>query len=105
MARSPDVAIIGAGIVGLALALEIVRRFPGVSLVVLEKESRVANHQTGHNSGVVHSGIYYKPGSLKSRLCVQGSKELLDFCREHDVPFEQCGKVIVATAAEEFLRL
>ncbi len=87
MTRGADVAVIGAGIVGLAVALEILKRFPDVSLVVLEKESCIACHQTGHNSGVVHSGIYYKPGSLKSRLCVQGSEELLEFCREHDVPF------------------
>jgi L-2-hydroxyglutarate oxidase len=105
MTPSADVTVIGAGIVGLSIALEILKRFPEVSLVILEKESRIAFHQTGHNSGVVHSGIYYKPGSLKSRLCVQGSAELLDFCREHDVPIEKCGKVIVATSTDEIPRL
>ena len=77
--------------------MELRSRFPQLRLVVLEKESSVAFHQTGHNSGVIHSGIYYRPGSLKARLCVQGSAEMIRFCRSHDIPHEICGKVIVAT--------
>jgi L-2-hydroxyglutarate oxidase len=100
-----DVAIVGAGIVGLATGLEFTRRFPGASLAVLEKESVVATHQTGHNSGVIHSGIYYKPGSLKAKLCVEGSAELIQFCSENGVPYEICGKVIVATAESELPQL
>jgi L-2-hydroxyglutarate oxidase LhgO len=100
-----DVAIIGAGIVGLATALELTNRFPGISLAVIEKETTVASHQTRHNSGVIHSGIYYKPGSLKARLCVEGARELLLFCQEYAVPYEICGKVIVATDEKELPRL
>ncbi len=95
------IIIIGGGIVGLAVALEITRRFPHLKLLVLEKEERVARHQSGHNSGVIHSGVYYKPGSLKARLCVSGAAAMLDFCREHGIPHNVCGKVIVATCAEE----
>jgi L-2-hydroxyglutarate oxidase len=98
-------AIIGAGIVGLAVALDLLERFPSASVAVLEKESRVADHQTGHNSGVVHSGIYYKPGSLKAQLCVEGAAMLLRFCESNDVPYQKCGKVIVATAQDELNRL
>jgi (S)-2-hydroxyglutarate dehydrogenase len=100
-----NVAIVGAGIVGLATALEFTRRFPEISLAVLEKEPVVAAHQTGHNSGVIHSGIYYKPGSLKSKLCVEGGAELVRFCQENGVPYEICGKVIVATAETELPQL
>lgn len=100
-----DVAIIGAGIVGLATALEIAGRFPDVRVAVLEKELSVAAHQTGHNSGVIHSGIYYKPGSLKARLCVEGAAALVAFCQEGGVPYEICGKVIVATSEAELPRL
>ncbi len=100
-----SVVIVGGGIVGLATAMELASRFPGLSLVVLEKEQTVAAHQTGHNSGVIHSGIYYKPGSLKARLCVEGVDALLRFCQEHGVPYEQCGKVIVATSQQEIARL
>jgi len=99
------VAIIGAGIVGLAIALEITSRFPGKSVVVLEKEPSIARHQTGHNSGVIHSGIYYKPGSLKARLCVEGAEMLMGFCKENGIPFEACGKLIVATSENEFPQL
>jgi L-2-hydroxyglutarate oxidase len=77
-----NVAIIGAGIVGLATGLELTSRFPGISLAVIDKESAVASHQSSHNSGVIHSGIYYKPGSLKAKLCVEGSQALLRFCQE-----------------------
>ena len=100
-----NIVIVGGGIVGLAAALEITRRFPWVRLLVLEKEDRVGRHQSGHNSGVIHSGVYYKPGSLKAKLCVTGAAAMVEFCREHSVPHQVCGKVIVATHAEEFARL
>jgi (S)-2-hydroxyglutarate dehydrogenase len=96
-----DVLIIGAGIVGLGVALEITRRFPRQRLLVLEKEGRIARHQSGHNSGVIHSGVYYKPGSLKARLCVRGAAAMVEFCHEHGIPHNVCGKVIVATRREE----
>ncbi len=95
-----DVAIIGGGIVGLATALELSRRAPG-RLVVLEAEPDVGRHQTGHNSGVIHSGLYYKPGSHKARNCTLGRAALLQFCAEHAIPFEQCGKVVVALEPRE----
>src|SRR4030088_1244707 len=79
-----DVVIVGGGIVGLAVALEITRRLPHLRLLLLEKEDRVARHQSGHNSGVIHSGVYYKPGSLKAKLCVEGAAAMVGFCREHD---------------------
>lgn len=100
-----DVAIIGAGIVGLATGLEFCTRFPGISLAVIDKEETIAAHQTSHNSGVIHSGIYYKPGSLKARLCVEGADEMVRFCRQYGIPLEICGKVIVATKEEEIPRL
>lgn len=100
-----DVLIIGGGVVGLGVALEITRRFPRKKLLVIEKEDRVARHQSGHNSGVIHSGVYYKPGSLKARLCVSGAAAMIEFCREHDIPHTVCGKVIVATQPEELPRL
>ena len=102
---SYDVVIIGGGVVGLAVGLEITRRFPRRRVLVLEKEDRVARHQSGHNSGVIHSGVYYKPGSLKARLCVAGAAAMIEFCREHAIPHQVCGKVIVATAEEEIPRL
>lgn len=100
-----DMAIIGAGILGLATAMELLSRFPALRLIVLEKEAAIARHQTGHNSGVIHSGIYYAPGSLKARLCVTGRAKLLAFCDAHAIPYDLCGKVIVATDAEELSRL
>jgi (S)-2-hydroxyglutarate dehydrogenase len=100
-----EIAVIGAGIVGLATALEFTRSYPASSLLVLEKEDRVAAHQTGHNSGVIHSGIYYKPGSDKARMCVQGSSEMVAFCREHALPHDICGKLIVATEQSELAGL
>src|SRR5450631_836928 len=105
MSSQVDVAIIGAGIVGLATGIELSSRFPGLSLAVIDKEAKVANHQTSHNSGVIHSGIYYKPGSLKARLCVEGVDALLGFCQEHGVPYDICGKVIVATSESELPQL
>src|SRR5215475_5963619 len=96
-----DVIIIGGGAVGLGVGLEITRRFPRLRLLVLEKEDRVARHQSGHNSGVIHSGVYYKPGSLKARTCVAGAAAMVEFCREHGIRHEVCGKVIVATSSDE----
>jgi len=100
-----DVIIVGGGIVGLAVALEVTERFPRLRLLLLEKEDRVGRHQSGHNSGVIHSGIYYKPGSLKAKLCVTGAAAMVQFCREHGIPHLVCGKVIVATHEDEFPRL
>src|SRR5580765_1008375 len=96
-----DLVIIGGGIVGLATALQTLRLRPGVRLAVLEKEQAIARHQTGHNSGVIHSGIYYKPGSLKAKNCVAGAARMVEFCREHSIPYDICGKVIVATDESE----
>lgn len=100
-----NVIIVGGGIVGLAVGLEITQRFPRLRLLLLEKEHRVGRHQSGHNSGVIHSGVYYKPGSLKAKLCVTGAAAMVEFCREHAIPHQVCGKVIVATHEEEFPRL
>ncbi len=100
-----DIVVIGGGIVGLATALQFGRAFPRLRLLLVEKEDRVARHQSGHNSGVIHSGIYYKPGSLKAKLCVEGAAAMAAFCREHAIPVEICGKIIVATTAEEIPRL
>ena len=96
-----DVIIVGGGIVGLATALQIKKKNPALRFLVLEKENELAKHQTGNNSGVIHSGIYYKPGSLKATNCFRGYRLLIDFCREHEVPFELCGKLIVATDEHE----
>src|SRR5271163_2722217 len=100
-----DIAVIGGGIVGLSFAMQVGERFPHLRVVVLEKEAGVARHQTGHNSGVIHSGVYYKPGSLKARLCVAGAREMVAFCSRHAIPYEICGKLIVATNADESARL
>ena len=105
MANSFDITIIGGGIVGLATALELTKRYPQRKLAILEKEDRLAAHQTGHNSGVIHSGIYYKPGSLKAQTCVAGAKAIIAFCQQHDIPYEVCGKVVVATSPAELPRL
>lgn len=101
----PDIAIVGGGIVGLATGMTLQHRHPELQITILEKEAGVARHQTGHNSGVVHSGIYYQPGSLKAELCVKGVGMLRAFCEEHGVPYDPVGKVIVATRAEELPRL
>ncbi|MGH2985115.1 MAG: FAD-dependent oxidoreductase, partial [Solirubrobacterales bacterium] len=100
-----DVAVIGAGIVGLAVGRELARRHDGLRVAVLEREPRIATHQTGHSSGVIHAGIYYRPGSLKARLCVAGARELYAYCDEHGIPATRTGKLIVATAREELDRL
>jgi len=102
---STDVAIVGGGIVGLATAYRLQQRFPGKSVIVLEKEREVAMHQTGHNSGVLHSGIYYKPGSLRAINCRQGKLAMQEFCEQEQIPFELCGKVIVATSTAELPQL
>ncbi|MFO7846182.1 MAG: L-2-hydroxyglutarate oxidase [Balneolaceae bacterium] len=103
--KTYDIAIIGAGIVGLSAAYKFTKAYPDLSIVVLEKEADVAHHQTGRNSGVIHSGIYYKPGSYKAKNCVDGRHQLVDFCETHGVEYEICGKVIVATTEEELPRL
>jgi L-2-hydroxyglutarate oxidase len=100
-----DIAIIGGGIVGLATARALHERAPGTRLVILEKERELAAHQSGHNSGVIHSGIYYKPGSYKARLCVEGKGLMYQFCEKHGIRVERCGKVIVATTEAELPRL
>jgi len=100
-----DVAVVGGGIVGLATARELLSRNPRRSVLVLEKERELAAHQSGHNSGVIHSGIYYRPGSLKARNCRRGVTKLVAFCDAHDVPYELCGKVVVASSEQERPRL
>ncbi len=100
-----DVVVVGAGIVGLATAYKLLQARPDIDIAIVDKEDRVAAHQTGHNSGVLHSGVYYRPGSLKARLCRQGKAELEEFAATHGVPVERCGKLIVATHAGEFDRL
>ena len=100
-----DLTIIGAGIVGLVTAMELVQRRPDLKIVVLDKESRVAGHQTGNNSGVIHAGLYYKPGSLKAQMAVEGARLMVEFCQEHSLPYELCGKVVVAMKEDELPRL
>jgi L-2-hydroxyglutarate oxidase len=105
MAFQYDLTIIGGGILGLASALKITAAHPNVRLLILEKEAALAQHQTGNNSGVIHSGLYYRPGSLKAKSCVSGRKELMAFCDANAVPYEICGKVVVATGEAELPRL
>jgi L-2-hydroxyglutarate oxidase len=105
MAPPYDLAIIGGGILGLATGLKILEAHPAARLLILEKEPELARHQTGHNSGVIHSGLYYKPGSLKAQGCVAGREALIAFCEQNSVPYEICGKVVVATAEQELPRL
>ncbi len=100
-----DLIVVGGGVVGIATARALLQRHAGLSLALLEKEPRLAAHQTSHNSGVIHSGLYYKPGSHKARTCVQGAAEMLEFCREHGVKHAVVGKVVVATTADELPRL
>ncbi|CAG5009146.1 L-2-hydroxyglutarate dehydrogenase [Dyadobacter sp. CECT 9275] len=96
-----DIVVIGGGIVGLATALRLKEQKPSLKLLLLEKENGVARHQTGHNSGVIHSGLYYKPGSLKATNCIRGYQMLIDFCNREGVPYDLCGKVVVATSEEQ----
>jgi (S)-2-hydroxyglutarate dehydrogenase len=105
MDSSYEIAIVGGGIVGMSFAMQAAAAFPRSRLIVLEKEAGLARHQTGHNSGVIHSGVYYKPGSLKAKLCVAGAREMIQFCSKNDIPYETCGKLIVATNAAEAARL
>lgn len=100
-----DIIIVGGGIVGLATAYKLSLKHPNKTILVLEKEKEVAAHQTGHNSGVIHSGIYYKPGSYKAKNCVDGRRELVQFAKEHNIPFDLCGKIIVATHESELAHM
>ncbi|MBI3333833.1 MAG: L-2-hydroxyglutarate oxidase [Candidatus Omnitrophica bacterium] len=100
-----DIAILGGGIIGLGTGLALLRRSPNLRVILLEKEKEIAAHQTGRNSGVIHSGVYYRPGSLKAKLCVEGARALIAFCREHRIRHELCGKLILATRPEEIPRL
>ncbi len=102
---SCDFAVVGAGIVGLAVARELARRHPRASVCVLEREREPAQHQTGHNSGVIHAGVYYRPGSLKAHLCVQGARELYAYCEQRAIAHERCGKLILATDVHQLARL
>src|ERR1043165_6112265 len=97
--------IVGGGIVGLATAYRLLERSPDAAVTVLEKEGAVGRHQTGNNSGVLHCGLYYKPGSVKARLAVNGIRQMVTFCQENDIPHEICGKLVVAADAEELPRL
>ena len=105
MSARDEVIIAGGGIVGLATAYQISQQYPHMKVTVLEKESGLGQHQTGRNSGVIHSGIYYTPGSLRATNCQQGRRLMESFCREHEIPFDICGKVIVAVDEMEQQRL
>ncbi len=105
MTPTHDAVVVGGGIVGLATALTLLRRRPGSDVLVLEKEDRLAAHQSGHNSGVIHAGVYYAPGSLKARLCVAGARATREFCDEHGVPYRDTGKLIVASDESELPRM
>ena len=104
-ASASDVLVVGGGILGLATAWQLQRQDPRLTVTVLEKEAVPGQHQSGHNSGVLHSGIYYRPGSLKARNCVAGRRMMLAFCEEHGVAVKVCGKVIVAVDSDELARL
>ncbi len=105
MTERADVLVIGGGILGCATAMTLATGAPRARVILVEKEDALAAHQTGHNSGVIHAGLYYKPGSLKAKTCAEGRSLLERFCEEHDVPFERCGKVVVATREEHLPRL
>jgi (S)-2-hydroxyglutarate dehydrogenase len=104
-APSRDLAVVGGGIIGLAVARELLHRRPEWRVTLFEREPEVGRHQTGHNSGVLHAGIYYKPGSLKAQLCVDGVRRMYEFCERHDIAHERCGKVIIATEPSEIAGL
>src|ERR1700728_2198862 len=99
------ITVIGGGIIGLATALRLGQKLPSASITVLEKEAAVGQHQSGHNSGVLHCGLYYKPGSLKAKLAVTGIRQMIAFCQTHNIPHEVCGKLVVAATAQELPRL
>ncbi len=99
------ITVIGGGIIGLATALRLIQKLPGAAITVLEKEIAVGQHQSGHNSGVLHCGLYYKPGSMKAKLAVTGIRQMIAFCQEHGIPHEVCGKLVVAAKDEEVPRL
>ena len=105
MSDNYDFLIIGGGIIGLSAAMQLKEKFPNKKILVIEKEKKLASHQTGHNSGVIHAGVYYQPGSLKAKFCKLGVEQTVNFCTKHQLPFEQCGKLIVATNPQEVERL
>ena len=99
--KKVDVCIIGSGIVWLAVWLRISKQFPNIKLLILDKEDAVARHQTGHNSGVIHAGLYYPPGSYKAQWCTTGAKFLIDYCKNYDIPYELSGKLVIASDSSE----
>ena len=103
--KAQTMAIIGGGIVGLAIAYRLRQAYPHLNIIILEKEATLGTHQTGHNSGVLHAGLYYKPGSVKAKLAVNGIRQMVEFCQIHNLPYEICGKLVVATSEEELPRL
>jgi len=105
MSVNYDFLIIGGGIIGLSAAMQLKEKFPRKKILVIEKEKKLASHQTGHNSGVIHAGVYYQPGSLKAKFCKLGVEQTVNFCTKHQLPFEQCGKLIVATNPQEVERM
>lgn len=100
-----DFIIIGGGIVGMSTAMHLIKVYPDAKMLLLEKESGPARHQTGHNSGVIHAGVYYTPGSLKARFCLEGNKATKAFCTQHGIRFDECGKLLVATNDLEMQRM
>ncbi len=100
-----DYTIIGGGIVGLSTAWQLQQRYPNAKILLIEKESGYAHHQTGHNSGVIHAGVYYAPGSLKAQFCKEGVEATIKFCEQHNINYEQCGKLLVATDEQEYERM
>lgn len=105
LAKRYDIVVIGGGIIGLAVGREFALRHPRSTIAILEKEDQIGTHQTGHNSGVIHSGLYYRPGSFKAQFCVAGAEAMKRYCLEHQIPFEVCGKLVVATNHEELARM
>ena len=105
METTCDFTVIGGGIIGLSTAMQLIKKYPHKKLILIEKETKLACHQTGHNSGVIHAGVYYEPGSLKSKFCKLGVEATIKFCTEHQIPYEQCGKLLVATNSMELERM